>query len=262
MAAHNHLYRLVTAFPALRAALHEGRDWESSPDDWQPELPEMVPHQSFIEGSRDGEYRYVLARVVRGVRYHGGFVYDVIWLVDQEGDIVYEDSCDLDDTNYSAWYEECGPRGIVSERMRYVGEVAKSGDDALDFLVIPPPGDTTREEWQVLGDGGEDVYGREGLIVRAARREKRDRWLELAALPEYVRVALVGGRADANMLIGIESLQELRSPAAIAGYRRGIVIAGTLDTGRDGAWIFRAVLDVEPLVLRVKRTATEWLAEH
>lgn len=273
MTKEDHLARLLATFPDLEAAVAKGVDWESSPDDCLPERPEIIPYES-IEGAIDSESEPVPARVIRGVRLQGGLVYDVRWLVDGEGYIRDKDSCDLESFAHRAWYEDCGPNGTVTEWVYYISVVAKTGKDPLDVLIVPPAGDPSTEEWQVLGEGVVDIHGREGLVVQAARKHEprrwlrdvawpeREGWIPLAALPEHVRAAMVGCRDEAKRLLGIDSLQELTALAGNGGDNRGFILPNTLGVERDGMWLFKVRVEAEPLALRTKRAAEAWLAAH
>src|SRR5438128_1334101 len=108
----NHLLRLLSSFPALRTARNEGRDWESTPDEWAPELPEMVP--TSLWAARDDHGTFVLARVVRGARTRSGTVSEVRWLIDEDGGILEEESCDLNRADFEEWYAYFGPAAEVN----------------------------------------------------------------------------------------------------------------------------------------------------
>jgi hypothetical protein len=256
----DHLSRLMASVPTLQAALAEGRDWESTPDDWQPGLPEMYPLEVSQEPFPNAS-EYVLVRVLRGAQLKSGWVIDVRWLVDAEGALLDEESCALnDDESYSAWYAGFGPPGIMDEWRRDITNIVATGNDSLGFLTVPPASDSGTQEWEVRVTDSMEVHGYEGAIVRAARRKNCRRWLEVAALPEHVRVVLVGGRIDATRLLGIHSLHELKVLARIDGRDRGVVVPGTLVALPHGIWTFRALVGTDPLELRATRAATEWLA--
>lgn len=264
--------RLQTTFPALRRAIADGVDWESLPADWLTDPPEMYPYQSYLEGPRDGELGdSVLSRVVRGARYHDGAVFDVRWLAGAEGEILDEESCDLTNPEYPVWYQENGPEGTANAWKEYVAEVARTGEDPLSFLTVPLPTDTVSENWQVLGEGVIDVHGAESLIVRGARRlisqtqlrstRQDEPWIELASLPTYTLLALVGARANATQMRGVTDLDDLHSVAGAGGTdSHPRIQPGSLEYGFGDRWVFTVTIDKEPFVLRVQRAAKHWLA--
>lgn len=260
MTEQDHLSRLIATFPALKTALAEGRDWESSPDDWQPALPEMAPHQDFIEHFGD-PHGFVLARLVRGARIKSGLVYDVFWLVDVDGSLLDADSCDLGNDGYAAWHEDCGPAATVRAWYQYVGEVAKSGNDPLDFLTVPPAQDDVREEWEVLVEEGAESRGFDGVQIVAARKYRTWNWAPLDELPEYVRLELVRGNIGASIK-SVDSLDRPAAPGRTVRARQGIVIPDTLYRQTDGKWLLCAEVNREPVALRTRKAAEEWLRSH
>ena len=84
----------------------------------------------------------------------------------------------------------------------------------------------------------------------------------LATLPEHVRAALVGCRDEAKRLLGIDSLQVLTALAGNGGDNRSFILSGTLEVERDGMWLFKVIVEAEPLSLRTKLAAEAWLAAH